>query len=350
MLKIGIIGFGYWGPNLVRNFHAAEDAQVAMICDRDDEAILRAHKMFPGVLTTKSHLDILHSKDVDIVAIATPVSAHYQLAKEALLNGKHIFVEKPFTTNSQQAKELIELADERNLLIMVDHTFLFTGAVAKIKELLDDQAIGDILYYDSSRVNLGLFQSDVNVVWDLAPHDFSILNYLLPDFPVALSAQGIDFFSHGNESVAYVTAHFSDKRIAHFNFNWFSPVKIRRTLIGGSQKMLVWNDLVPDEKVKIYDKGVILDSKDGIYNSLVQYRTGDIYVPKLDNKEALLKECEYFIECIKENKKPINDGISGLKIVQMLEACDYSMKNNGKPVELNFSLLSDSVTSCFIAR
>jgi predicted dehydrogenase len=337
MLKIGVIGFGYWGPNLVRNFHAVEDAQVVMICDRDERALQRAHKLFPGMPTCSDSLDLLHSPGIDIVAIATPVSAHYHLAREALMNGKHVFVEKPFTANSRQAEELIALAEARNLLIMVDHTFLFTGAVCKIKELLDDDVIGDVMYYDSSRVNLGLFQSDVNVVWDLAPHDFSIINHLMPDAPVAISAQGMDFFSDGSESVAYVTAHFSGKRIAHFNFNWFSPVKIRRTLIGGSRKMLVWNDLVPDEKVRVYDKGVILDVNDGTLASIVQYRTGDIYVPKLDGHEALLKECEYFIACIKSGQKPINDGVAGLKIVKMLEACDASMKRNGLPVELDFA-------------
>ncbi|MEB3286038.1 MAG: Gfo/Idh/MocA family oxidoreductase [Vampirovibrionales bacterium] len=335
MLNVGIIGYGYWGPNIVRNFHAVEGAQVTFICDRDIQAVQRAHKMFPGIQTSTCHEDVLKSPKIDIVAIATPVSAHYPLAKEALLNGKHVFVEKPFTATSEQAEELIALAEKKNLTIMVDHTFLFTGAVLKIKELLENDILGKVLYYDSSRVNLGLFQSDVNVVWDLAPHDFSILNFLLEEQPVALSAHGIDFFSRGSESAAFVTAYFSDNRIAHFNFNWFSPVKIRRTLIGGTKKMLVWNDLVPDEKVRIYDKGVDIQSKEGIYDALVQYRTGDVFVPKLDMTEPLIRECQYFIDCVQSAKKPLNDGQAGLKIVRMLEACDRSLKQKGALVELS---------------
>lgn len=256
MFKIGVIGHGYWGPNIVRNFHAIEGAEVVSVCDINPDAIKQVQKAYPNLKTVSNPNDILASAEVDAIAIVTPVFTHFELAKSALQNGKYVFVEKPFTSTVSEGEELIELAEKKNLKIMVDHTFLFTGTVRKIRELIDDDVLGGLYYYDSTRVNLGLFQHDVNVIWDLAPHDFSIMDYVIKEKPTAIVANGIDHFGRGLEDVAYVTVYLQNNMIAHFNVNWLSPVKIRATLIGGTKKMLVWNDLEADEKIKIYDKGV----------------------------------------------------------------------------------------------
>lgn len=334
MINVGVIGYGYWGPNIVRNFNNAEGARVTAICDKNQASLNRAIKAYPGVINVSGDCsDILTSKDIDVAAIITPVSTHFELAKAALLNGKHIFVEKPFTSTVAQADELIALAEKKNLKIMVDHTFLFTGAVRKIKQLVDEETLGSLYYYDSTRVNLGLFQTDVNVIWDLAPHDFAIMDYLIEERPSAVSASG-KAHVNGMEDTAYVTVHFADNMIAHFNVNWLSPVKLRTTLIGGEKKMLVWNDLEADEKIKIYDKGVDVKNKEGIYNLLVSYRSGDIAVPRVDQVEALKAEADYFIECITGNKTPINDGHAGRRVVQLLAACNESLRNDGQRVNL----------------
>jgi predicted dehydrogenase len=263
----------------------------------------------------------------------TPVWTHHELAKTALQHGKHIFVEKPFTSNAAQAQELIELAARKNLKIMVDHTFLFTGAVTKIKQLLQDGALGKLYYYDSTRVNLGLFQHDVNVVWDLAPHDLSIIDHLIQKTPEAISATGQTHLN-GHEDVAFLTLYFPDKVIAHINVNWLSPVKVRTTLIGGEKKMLVWNDLEADEKIKIYDKGVNVTSREGLYDLLVHYRSGDMWAPQVEQVEALTRELSYFVDCIAKDKTPINDGEAGLRVVRMLEAANQSISKRGELVYL----------------
>ncbi len=334
MIKVGLIGYGYWGPNIARNFNAHEEAEISIISDIDPEALSRAQKAFPKIETTADYKDITRSKEIDIVAIITPVSSHYEPAKDALGNGKHVFVEKPFTATVKEAEDLIELAEKKSLQIMVDHTFLFTGGVKKIKELIDNNTLGDLYYYDSTRVNLGLFQHDINVIWDLAPHDLSIMNYVIKDQPTAITANGVDHFGRGIEDVAYVTVYFDNNLIAHFNVNWLSPVKIRNTLLGGTNKMLVWNDLEPDEKIRIYDKGVDIKNKKGVYDLLVDYRSGDMWAPKVDKTEALKIETEYFIECINDKKRPVNDGSAGLDVVRILEATNESIKNNGKMVRL----------------
>jgi predicted dehydrogenase len=262
------------------------------------------------------------------------VWTHYELAKAALENGKHVFVEKPFTSSVAQAEELINLAEQKNLLIMVDHTFLFTGAVRKIRQLLDEAALGKLYYYDSTRVNLGLFQHDCNVIWDLAPHDLSIMNYFLGRDAEAIVATGQTHLN-GYADVAYITAYFPDKMIAHINVNWLSPVKIRTTLLGGEKKMLVWNDLEADEKVKIYDKGVDVKSQEGVYNLLVSYRSGDVWAPHVEQVEALRLELGYFAECLQKGEKPFNDGRAGLNVVRMLEASDESLKKRGSLVYLD---------------
>src|SRR5437870_5278074 len=275
MVKLGVIGYGYWGPNIVRNFSEHQDCKVVAVCDKNSAALARVLGRHPGVRVTTEVDDIVTSSEIDAVAIVTPVSYHYELAKKALENGKHVFVEKPFTATGAQAEELVELAERKNLQIMVDHTFLFTGAVRKIKQLVDDGTLGPLYYYDSTRVNLGLFQHDINVLWDLAPHDLSIIDHLIKETPEAVSATG-QIHLNGFEDVAFITLYFPNKIIAHINVNWLSPVKVRTTLIGGEKKMLVWNDLEADEKVKVYDKGVQISSREGLYNLLVNYRSGDM--------------------------------------------------------------------------
>ena len=334
MIKVGVIGFGYWGPNVVRNLSTIDGLEVHSICDLDAEALGRARKLYPRVKMTSDIKDVVDSTEIDAVAIVTPVSTHYSLAKRALKNGKHVFVEKPFTAKAAQAAELIELARKSNLIIMVDHTFLFTPAVRKIKELVDNNVLGDLYYYDSTRISLGLFQRDVNVIWDLAPHDLSIIDYLIKSKPTAVSAQGIDHFNRGYENIAYITVYFSDQLIAHINANWLSPVKVRNILIGGQKKMLVWDDLEVDEKIKIYDRGVNVEGKEGVYKRLVEYRSGDMISPKLESGEALTRELKYFKECITTKKVPFNDGHAGLRIVKLLEAADKSLRSKGKIISI----------------
>lgn len=334
MLTIGIIGYGYWGPNIVRNFSAIEGVKVVAISDKRPDALARARKAYPHIRMSADHKDITAAGDIDIVAIVTPVSTHFTLAREALKNGKHIFVEKPFTSKASDAEALIALARKRGLKIAVDHTFLFTGAVKKIKRLLDKRQLGELYYYDSTRVNLGLFQHDVNVIWDLAPHDLSVMDHVIKERPVAISATGVDHFGRNLENIAYITVYFKSNLIAHFNLNWLSPMKIRMTLIGGKKKMLVWNDMETDEKIKIYDKGVKVSSAESVYNLLVEYRSGDMWAPRIDHTEALKTELQYFVDCILCNKEPVNDGNAGLRIVRMLEAADASIKMKGKYIKL----------------
>lgn len=332
-LRVGVIGYGYWGPNIVRNLHGQKNLQAVMVCDKSATALGRVRKAYPDVLTVSDPLEVLRSPEVDAVAVITPVWTHYELAKAALERGKHVFIEKPFTSNSAQAEELIELAARKNLTIMVDHTFLFTGAVRKIKELAESGALGDLYYYDSLRVNLGLFQHDVSVIWDLAPHDLSIMDHIIKAEPEAVVATG-EKHLNGVEDVAYMTLYFPKNIIAHINVNWLSPVKIRTTLIGGQKKMVVWNDLVADEKVRIYDKGVQIASGEGIRDLLVSYRSGDMWAPQLQQLEALHVELDYFADCVMNNKTPFNDGHAGLRVVRMLEAAEESIQKKGQLIRL----------------
>jgi len=334
MINVGLIGFGYWGPNIARNLNTLRGVRLAAISEISHEALSLAKASYPTAALSGDYREITDSEGIDAVAIATPVVTHFEMAARALENGKHIFVEKPFTRTSREALRLIDLAAKKKLTIMVGHTFLFSGAVRRIKQLMEGQALGKVYYYDARRVNLGLFQHDVNVVWDLAPHDFSIMDHLLKKTPSAITANGMGHFSRGFEDVAYVTAYFNDNMIAHFNVNWLSPVKIRSTYIGGERKMLVWNDLEADEKIKIYDKGVRIDSKQGVYKLLVEYRSGDVWSPKTDHTEALKLELEHFRDCVLNHRPPLSDGHAGLRIVRMLEASSRSLKNNGKMVKL----------------
>jgi predicted dehydrogenase len=332
-VNFGVIGYGYWGPNIVRNLAHLEGSKVLAIAEISPAARLRAQKAYPGVNVTANASEVIESTQIDAIAVVSPVWTHYELAKAALENGKHVFVEKPFTSNTAQGEELIELAEKKNLTIMVDHTFLFTGAVTKIRQLLDEGTLGQLYYYDSTRVNLGLFQHDINVLWDLAPHDLSIMDNLIKTSPEAVVATGQGHLN-GHEDVAYMTIYFPEKVIAHINVNWLSPVKVRTTLIGGEKRMLVWNDLEADEKVKVYDKGVNITNREGVYELLVHYRSGDMWAPQLEQVEALRQEMEYFEECIKTGKKPFNDGCAGLRVVKMLEAASESLSKKGSLVYL----------------
>jgi predicted dehydrogenase len=332
-VNFGVIGYGYWGPNVVRNLTNLEGSQVLMIAELSAAARKRAQKAYPGIEVTSDTADVILSPKIDTVAVITPVWTHYELAKAALENGKHVFVEKPFTSNTAQGEELINLAEQKNLKIMVDHTFLFTGAVKKIWQLLDQGILGKLYYYDSTRVNLGLFQHDINVLWDLAPHDLSIMDYLLKASPEAVVATGQKHLNC-HEDVAYMTLYFPEKVIAHINVNWLSPVKIRTTLLGGEKRMLVWNDLEADEKVKVYDKGVDVTNREGVYELLVNYRSGDMWAPQLEQVEALRQELTYFVECISSGQRPINDGCAGLRVVKMLEAASESLSKKGSLVYL----------------
>lgn len=337
MLKIGVIGYGYWGPNIVRNFNNLPGASVVSVCDLEQRALYQVKKNYEGMHVTRDCNEIINSTEIDAVAIITPVSTHYELAKKALLNDKHVFIEKPFTASTAEAEELIELAERKNLIIMVDHTFLFCGAVKKIKQLIDEDVLGELYYFDSIRINLGLFQKDVNVIWDLAPHDLSIMNYFIGKDPVAVAATGISHFDDDIENVAYITVYFPGNMIAHFNVSWLSPVKIRTTLIGGKKKMIVWNDLVADEKIRVYDRGVNNghDLNQEKMNCIkTSYRLGDMWSPRIEEVEALKCEAQYFLDCIDNNSKPMNDGENGLKVVKMLESTVKSLKMGGAVIYL----------------
>jgi len=332
-MNFGVIGYGYWGPNVVRNLMSLEDSQVLAIAEISPAARLRAQKAYPGVVVTPDAREVISSVEIDAIAVVSPVWTHYELTKAALENGKHVFVEKPFTSNAAQGEELINLAQQKNLKIMVDHTFLFTGAVRKISQLINEGSLGNLYYYDSTRVNLGLFQHDVNVLWDLAPHDLSIMDYLIKADPEAIVATGQGHLN-GHEDVAYMTLYFPEKVIAHINVNWLSPVKVRTTLIGGEKRMLVWNDLEADEKLKVYDKGVKISSREGVYELLVSYRSGDMWSPQLEQVEALRQELSYFVDCISTGQEPFNNGCAGLRVVKMLETASESLSRKGALVYL----------------
>lgn len=332
-MNFGVIGFGYWGPNIVRNLTTLDGARVARIAELSAPARERAAMAYPQITVTANAEDVLSSPEIDAVAVITPVWTHYELAKKALQNGKHVFVEKPFTSNTAQAEELIDLAAQKNLKIMVDHTFLFTGAVQEVHHLMMQGTLGRLFYYDSTRVNLGLFQHDINVLWDLAPHDLSIMDYLIQTRAEAVVATGQSHLN-GHEDIAFMTIYFPDHVLAHINVNWLSPVKVRTTRIGGDKRMLVWNDLEADEKIKVYDKGVDITNQEGVYKALVSYRSGDMWSPKVKQVEALHEELAYFIACVSSGQDPMNDGAAGMRVVRMLEAATLSMKQRGSLVYL----------------
>jgi predicted dehydrogenase len=336
VINIGVIGCGYWGPNLVRNFSEASGARVKTVSDFKLELLTRMQARYPTIQITTDCQDIFKDPEIDAVVIATPVSTHYDLALAALKAGKHVMVEKPMTATTEQALRLIDEAERRNLILIVDHTFVYTGAVRKMQELVANNGLGDIYYYDSVRVNLGLFQHDVNVIWDLAVHDLSIMDYVLPSKPYAVSATGMSHIPGGPENIAYLTLFFESNLIAHLHVNWLAPVKVRRTLIGGSQKMIVFDDLDPSEKVKVYDKGITVNGNaEQAYQLLIGYRAGDMWAPRLEVTEALHTEALHFIQCIRQGDRPITDGAAGLRVVRILEAATQSMKQQGQLVKLD---------------
>ncbi len=335
LIKVSVVGVGYWGPNIIRNFIANPHTTVDTICDIRRERIDAIRSIYPFLNATQEYREVVRSENNDLVAICTPVFTHYEIAKEALLAGKHVLLTKPMTSTTEQAEDLVNLAEKKGLKIFVDHTFMYHGAVKKMKELLQNGQIGDLYYFDSVRVNLGLFQHDVNVVWDLAPHDISIMYYLLDQYPESVIATGADHFKTRLEDMAYLTVFYPNNLIAHIHVNWLSPVKIRQTLIAGSKRMVVWDDNEPSEKVRIYDKGIeIVPTPDEVYDILIQYRTGDMYCPKIDTKEALAVEVEDIVRSIQQGNKPISNGEVGLMIVKILEAAQYSIKHRGKEVKI----------------
>jgi predicted dehydrogenase len=334
MINVGVIGYGYWGPNMVRNFYANKDAKVSWVCDLSKDRLGLVEAGYPTVKTTTDHKDIMKDAGVDAVVISTPVSAHFPLAQEALESGKNVLLEKPMTSTVEQSEKLVELAAKKKKTLMVDHTFLYTGAVRKMRELVDSGELGDIYYFDSVRVNLGLFQHDVNVIWDLAPHDFSIMDYLLQKDPEMVSAVGVSHLGD-LENIAYVTVQYPGNLLGHLHVNWLAPVKVRTTLIGGTKKMIVYDDTEPSEKIKIYDKGVSYsDKKEDVYQMLVQYRSGDMLAPKLEPTEALRLVSKEFTDSISENRKPLTDGVAGLRVVKLLESANESIKQKGKVIKL----------------
>ena len=342
MIRIGVVGYGYWGPNLVRNCFEAQGAQVSCVSDLRQDRLALVSSRYPTIKTTQDVRELIQDPAIDAVAIATPVSTHYDLAMRALQEGKHVLVEKPLASNTDQVQRLMEVARKRNRVLMVDHTFVYTGAVRKIRELVDSGTLGDIYYYDSVRVNLGLFQHDVNVLWDLAVHDLSIMDYVLPFRPCAVSATGLSHVPGGTENIAYLTLFFEGSQIAHIHSNWLAPVKLRRTLIGASRKMIVYDDLDQAEKIKIYDRGITLNRQQNpekLYQALVGYRTGDMLAPQIDGTEALRREVDHFVQCIQNNEEPITGGNAGLRVVEILQAASESMAQRGRPVELRLTPL-----------
>jgi predicted dehydrogenase len=327
-MKVAVVGLGYWGPNLVRNFLSTEEVENVVCCDLQERRLDLIRKRFPGVEVCRSVEELLLRDDVEAVAIATPVSTHFTLGMKVIEAGKHLLVEKPFTLKASDAETLIEASEKRGLTLMVDHTFVYTSAVRKIKDFLNKGEIGDVLYFDSVRVNLGLFQRDTNVIWDLAPHDLSIMNYLIRKDPVAVSAMGMSHFN-STEDIAYITVMFPDNIIAHFHVNWISPVKVRRILIGGTKLMVVYDDMEPSEKVKLYDKGVAFREVDSVYKALAEYRTGDMFAPHVANTEALSLMTAEFVKSVKTGAKPETDAESGLNVVRILEAADRSLRMGG---------------------
>jgi len=335
MINIGVIGYGYWGPNLVRNFAETPGATVAAVADLDPKKLAIVERRHPAVRTTKNFQDLLQDASIDAIAVATPVSSHFELGMAALKAGKHLWLEKPMTETSLQARKLIDEAERRKRTLLVDHTFIYTGAVRRMGEIIRSGELGKVYYYDSVRVNLGLFQRDVNVISDLATHDFSILDYLFNEHPTAVSASGTNHFPGTPENLAYITLFYGSGTIAHANVSWLAPVKVRQILIGGSKKMIIYDDLAPSEKVKVYDKGVsFTDDPQKILEMRVGYRTGDMWAPKLDGTEALRLEAEQFVDCIEHGKVPETDGRLGLRVVELIEAATSSMRGKGETVYL----------------
>src|SRR4030095_2952788 len=325
MINLAVIGYGYWGPNLVRNFQEIDGARVALCCDAMSERLAKAKSKYPSVDATNAYENVVTNPEIDAAAIATPIGTHYQLARKALEHGKHVLVEKPLAASVSEAESLIEIAAKRSLTVMVNHTFIYTGAVRKMKEIIDRGDLGELYYFDSVRINLGLVQHDVNVLWDLAPHDIAILDHLVKERPISVCANGACHLGNGVENVAYLSVYFNSGFIAHFHNNWLAPVKIRTVLLGGSKKMILYDDMQVSEKVKVYDRGVDVNSPDNIHRALIAYRLGDMWAPNLDSSEALRGMAQEFIDSIESGRRPLTDGESGLNVVKILESAEMSV-------------------------
>jgi predicted dehydrogenase len=332
MVGIAVVGYGYWGPNLARNFAETEGAAVVMCCDSDQRRLALAKKRFPTMICATDFDDALQNPDVNAVAIATPVHTHYELAKRAIKAGKHVLVEKPLTARVDHAEELVTLAEKNGVVLMVDHVFVYSPPVLKMKELVTQGRLGALFFIDSVRINLGLFQHDVNVVWDLAPHDLSIVDYLVERLPVSLSAYGGIHADHEIEDVAYLNLDYGAGLIANFHVNWLSPVKVRQMIIGGSERSLIYNDLDVDEKIKVYDRGIeVGEDMEQRRKTLISYRSGDVWAPNLATREPLSRMAEHFVTCVKTGQRPVSDGKSGLRIVKILDAAQRGIKSlNGR--------------------
>lgn len=333
-IKVAVIGYGYWGPNLVRNLAQVDEVEVGWCADQRPERRALVQKQYPAMRVSENADALFEDPTVNAIVIATPVGTHFELAKRALENGKHVLVEKPMTRKAAESEELIELARKNDRVLMVDHTFVYTGAVSKMKEIMEVGELGDLYYFDSVRVNLGLIQHDIDVLWDLAPHDLSILGHLIKEPPKYVSAVGSGHTGNGLADVAYMTVRFENDFIAHFHVNWLSPVKIRQTLIGGSRRMLVYDDMEPSEKIRVYDRGVRVTTREGVYNTLIDYRSGDMWAPKVELREALSVECRHFVDCIRFNKVPQSSGEAGLAVVKLLEAASKSLAAGGERVQV----------------
>lgn len=336
-IGVAVVGYGYWGPNLVRNFANTDDCQLVAVSDLNPSRLASCARLHPGAATTTRFRDIIENADVDAVAIATPARTHFEIAIAALRAGKHVLVEKPLALTAGQVCRLIEEAERRRLTLMVDHTFIYTPAVRKIRQLICEDALGDILYYNSNRASLGLFQEDVNVIWDLAVHDISIIQYIMNEAPVAISATGATHVRGTPENMAHVTLFFENSCVAHINVNWLSPIKVRQTFIGGSRKMIVYDDCEPTEKIKVYDKGITVNqSPQATHQLRIGYRAGDMWAPHLGASEALSTEVQHFIDSIRDGTAPITSGTTGLQVVEILEAASRSIAAQGNPVRLTY--------------
>lgn len=328
--NIAVVGCGYWGPNLIRNFNQISQCHMKVCCDLDEKKLARIKNLYPEIVTTTNLQIILDDPAIDGVAIATPVYTHLNIASQCLEHDKHVLIEKPMASSVAECQTLINLAKEKNKVVMVGHTFEYTAAVNKTKEIIKSGELGEILYISCQRLNLGLFQPDINVFWDLAPHDISIILFLLDQFPVSANGQGKAHFKENIEDVAVVTLNFPNGTIVFIHNSWLDPNKVRKITIVGDKKMLVYDDISQNEKIKIYDKGVVAPP---YYNTFADfhfaYRYGDIYIPKLNEYEPLNNECNHFLECIRDGKPPKSDGYSGLRVVSILEAATTSMRNSG---------------------
>jgi len=337
-VRVGVIGCGYWGPNLVRNFSRHAGSEVVALCDSRFERATRVGAEFRVPTITDRPEELLKAPDLDLVVIATPSFSHFELAKSAIAAGKHVLVMKPLTTKTEHAEELCALAEKQGVLIAVDHTFVFSGAVRKMRQLVQSGELGDLYYFDSVRINLGLIQADVNVVWDLAPHDISILDYLVDQEPLSVSATGAAHGGSPTENIAYVTVRYPGSLIGHVHVNWLAPAKVRRTILGGSKKMLIYDDVEPSEKLKIYDKGFSVAKQpapENEYQLLISYRSGDMHAPQLETKEALAVEADNIVKAISGKESLICDGKAGLRVVKILEAAQRSMNQGGTTISID---------------